>query len=371
MSYEFRKKWPKIKHKFNKREKVKNQKLDTKNKKIKQKNMTNKQWLKEEMVQKGKGEISNLTWDDISIDNSLEVLKWYLSWKDWKFFDILDKTSEKNIEATLSEDIPSYLKWTFVIWDIVYYVKFEWEYIIKKRWNRKNYLSKTRSNTSRFWWQKEQIVAANIDLAVIVMPVKEPVFDHKLLDRYLVLCQYRWVKPLICLNKIDLVDSINWLLNEYEKAWIDIVEVSVIENKWIDVLKKLLINNTSVLLWKSGVWKSSITNELCDGLDILTQEVNKKSGEGRHTTTATNLYVWDKNSYIVDTPGVRALWVDQIQKFNLKNLFPEFLEYKWKCKYSKCIHNIEPDCAVKKALEEWKISKYRYESYLRILSDLV
>ena len=371
MSYEFRKKWPKLKHQFNKREKVNNKKLDTKNKKIKQKNLTDKNQIKDELLQKEKWEVLNLSWDDIIVSSDIEILQWYVAWKDWKFFDILDNDSQNIIEAVLWENIPSYLRGTFVIWDIVYYTKVDWKNIIKKRWNRKNYLSKTRSNTSRFGGQKEQLVACNVDVAVIVTPIQEPNFDHKLLDRYLVLCQYRWVKPVICLNKIDLVDSVRWLLDGYEKAGIDIIKVSVLENKWIDKLKEILKNNTSVLLWKSWVGKSSITNVLCKDLDLLTQEVNKKSWEGKHTTTATNLYVWDKKSYIIDTPGVRALWVDQINKFDLKGLFPEFVEYKWKCKYSKCIHEIEPDCAIKKAVELWNISEYRYESYLRILSDLV
>ncbi len=206
---------------------------------------------------------------------------------------------------------------------------------------------------------------------MIVMPIKQPDFDHKLLDRYLVLCHARWVTPIICLNKIDLINKKSDLLSHYEKAWITIIETSTTQNKWIDKLKKILKNKTTIVLWKSWVGKSSLINALYDEWKILTQDVNQKSWEWKHTTTASDLYIRAKNSYIIDTPGVRALGVDQIKKSELMNYFPEFLKYKWMCKYSKCIHEIEPDCAIKKAVEDKKINKHRYDSYVRILKDLI
>jgi ribosome biogenesis GTPase len=370
MSYEFRKRWPKLKHKFNKREKKKNKKLDLKTQKIKQKDMVDKQWIKSEDEQKIKWEDINLSWENIIIDDSIVLTEWVVARKKWKEFNILNKKTEKFVGAILQENIPSHLKNDFVVWDIVLYGDDD-NFVIQKRNNRINYLSKTRSNTSRFGSQREQIIAANIDVAVVVMPIKEPEFDHKLLDRYLVLCHSRWVTPVVCINKVDLTDDRHPLLSQYKKSWIKIIEISVKENKWIDKLKIELQNKTTVLLWKSWVGKSSLINILYPDGNLLTQTVNQKSWEGRHTTTSSNLYMWDDKSYIIDTPGVRALWVDQISKTELKNLFPEFLKYKWKCKYSKCIHDIEPDCAIKKAVADWEIDQFRYDSYLRILGDLV
>ncbi len=371
MSYEFRKRWPKLKHKFNKQEKITNKKLELKAKKIKQKNLTDRQWEKSKDEQKIKWENINLTWENIIIAEGVLLEEWFVAWKKWKDFNILNKKTEKFVDATLQENIPSHLKNDFVVWDTVLYTQNDWEFIIYKRESRINYLSKTRSNTSRFWSQREQIIAANVDIAVIVMPVKEPEFDYKLLDRYLVLCHSRWVTPVVCKNKIDLTDKRHPLLLEYKKSWISVVEISVKQNKGIDKLKEILKNKMTVLLWKSWVGKSSLINILYPAWDLLTQTVNQKSGEWRHTTTSSSLYLWDKKSYIIDTPGVRALWVDQIDKAELKNYFPEFLKYKWKCKYSKCIHDIEPDCAVKNAVDTGEIEQYRYDSYLRILGDLV
>jgi ribosome biogenesis GTPase len=371
MSYEFRKHWPKLKHKFNKREKKKNKKLDLKLQKIKQKNMIDKQGIKSWDEQRLKWEDINFSWEDVVIDNSIVLLEWVVARKKWKVFNILNKKTENFVSAVLQDDVPSHLRNDFVVWDIVLYKEDDNNFVIQKRNNRINYLSKTRSNTSRFGSQREQIIASNIDVAVIVMPIKQPEFDHKLLDRYLVLCHSRWVIPVVCVNKIDLTNDRNLLLSQYKKSWITIIELSVKENKWIDKLKKELKNKTTVLLWKSWVGKTSIINVLCPEKDLLTQAVNQKSGEGRHTTTSSSLYLWDKKSYIIDTPGVRALWLDQISKMELKDLFPEFLKYKWKCKYSKCIHDIEPDCAIKKAVADWEIDQFRYDSYLRILGDLV
>lgn len=371
MSYEFRKHWPKLKHKFNKQEKLVNKKLGLKAKKIKQKNLTDRQWEKIKNEQKIKGEDINIVWADLSFDNSYDFKKWLVVKKKWKDFTILNLDTEIFLNAILNEDVPSHLRNDFVVWDIVLYTQDYEDIIIQKRNDRINYLSKTRSNTSRFGSQREQIIAANIDIAIVVMPIKEPEFDYKLLDRYLVLCASRWVTPLVCINKMDLIDHDKSILSQYIKSWVDVVEISVKENEWIDILKKKIKTKTSVLLWKSWVWKTSIINIFCPDKNLLTQSVNQKSGEWKHTTTSSSLYVWDSKSYIIDTPGVRALWLDQIVKNKLMNYFPEFLEYKWKCKYSRCVHDIEPDCAVKNAVEDGEIDKYRYDSYLRILSDLV
>ncbi len=374
MSYEFRKRWPKLKHKFNKKEQVVNKKLELKAKKIKQKHMLDKQWIKSKNEQKIKWEDINLTWEDFIIDSKFSIDKCkegFVAWKKWKDFNILDKKTEEFVDAVLREDIPSHLKNDFVVWDSVFYLENNWDITIQTRNIRNNYLSKTRSNTARFWSQREQIIAANIDVAVIVMPIKEPDFDHKLLDRYLVLCHSRWVIPIICVNKIDLTDERHPLLSQYKKSWVNIVEISVKQSKGIDKLKELLKNKMTVLLWKSWVGKSSIINLLYPDWNLLTQTVNQKSGEGRHTTTSSSLYKWTKKSYIIDTPGVRALWVDQIGRSELKDYFPEFSKYKWMCKYSKCLHEIEPDCAIKSAVENWDIAEYRYDSYIRILGDLV
>jgi len=376
MQYEFRennlskKKLAKVK-KSNKRKKRENKKIETKIKKIKQKNLINKQQHKNQKAQQIKGEDITITRDDIKINDNKNTIEWYIAGKKWKTFNILNKNNETFIDATLDDDIPSHLRWSFVVWDIILYKENNWKNVIIKRKNRINYISKTRSNTSRFGARTEQITAANIDIALIVSPIKNPNFDHKLVDRYLVLCQNRWVNPVICLNKTDLTKNKNPILIQYEQSKIPVIKTSTIKNTWITKLKKILTNKTAILLWKSWVGKSSLINIIYPDTKLLTQEVNIKSGEWKHTTTSSNLYKRAPNSYIIDTPGIRALWIDQIEKSRLKDLFPEFIKYEKKCKYKKCLHKIEPDCAIKKAVEKKEINKQRYESYIRILDDLV
>lgn len=372
MLYEFREKKPTKKHKSNKREKKKNKKINTKNKIKKQKHLTNKKLIKEKTKEKTKGNDMTTSWEDIILDKNKENNEATITTGKGRIFNILDKEKEIILKANIDEELPAHLRNTLIVWDIVFYQKEEeWKYIIKKRKKRKNYLSRTKSNTSRFWAQQEQIIAANIDVAVIVSPIKEPDFDHKLIDRYLILCQNRWVTPIICLNKIDLRTKKEKQLDNYIKTWIQVIETSTTQKKGIKELKKLLTKKTAIVLWKSWVWKSSLVNTLYTNTKLTTQEINKKSWEGKHTTTSSNLYKREKGSYIIDTPWIRALWVDQIKKENLKNYFPEFIKYKGQCKYNKCLHEIEPDCAIKQAVKNKKISKERYKSYIRILNDLI
>jgi len=370
MSYEFRKKESKFKYKSNKWEKNNNKKMDTKNKKIKQKRMLSKYKIKEELKSKNKWENFSAKWTDIYVDKNL-VRKWILAWKRWNLFVVMDIANDVFHDTVIDDKIPTHLRWTFVVGDFVFFNKEGWSFILKKRLLRKNYLSKTKSNTSRFWGWREQIIVANVDIAVIIVPVKNPKFDPKLVDRYLVLCQNWWVTPIICLNKVDLTDYRNPIIQDYIKSWIMVIETSFIDWKGISKLKKLLLNKKVVVLWKSWVGKTSLVNLLGLGVKLQTQNVNEKSWEWKHTTTSTNLYKWEEKSYIIDTPGVRALWLDQIKKSELKTYFPEFEKYKWFCKYKRCLHNTEPDCAIKKAVANGEISTFRYESYLRISEDLI
>lgn len=371
MLYEFREEKSNSKYKSNKREKIKNKKAETKNKKIKQKNLVNKQDDKTIKEQTEKWEDINLKWEDINIEDIKNIEEWYIASKEWWNFKILNKKNWNFFEAKLEKTIPSHLRKSFVIGDKVFYQKEKWEFIIKKRWERINYISKTQSNTARFWATKEQLIVSNIDMAIIVAPIKNPNFDHKLIDRYIVICQRRWVTPIICLNKIDLTDKRNPILNDYKKSGIQIIETSTISWEWILELKKVLKDKMSVLLWKSWVGKSSLVNKLSSNKKLSTQTVNQKSGEGKHTTTSSNIYKRDANSYIIDTPGTRALWLDQINKKDLQNYFSEFSKYKSMCKYKKCLHETEPDCAIQNAAKNKEINKERYESYLRILKDLI
>ena len=216
-------------------------------------------------------------------------------------------------------------------------------------------------------------IAANISLAVIVVSAKEPPLHPKFIDRYLMILQNSDIETIICLNKCDLkTNEDEEVLKVYKDLGYDVIETSTYKNIGIDKLKEKLKNKQVVFVGNSGVGKSSLTNAIMDDDDIKTSHVSLKSKRGRHTTTSSKYYVWEDNSSIIDTPGIRSLDVSNFNIQEIQDYFPEFNEYKNRCKYKDCLHYNEPttSCIIKQKVQEGLINKKRYESYLRIISDI-
>lgn len=315
----------------------------------------------------------NTNWENVTFDTQEFHLEWVISYIKWEEINILDRKSWNIIPSKLDENIPKTLWKQLVVGDIVYYVLVEWTWVVKYRRPREKFISRIRWDSNRFWalWEHEHIMVANVDVALIVAPAKNPDFHPSLVDRYLIICQNWGITPVICINKSDLTTKRHEILEWYKSFWIKIVETSTLNNQWIDILKDILKWKIWVLLWKSWVWKTSLVNALTGNLELKTGSVNVKSWEWKHTTTHTNLYNITENTYIIDTPWIRSLWVTQIGKNDLKYYFPEFKNFDWNCKYKDCFHIHEPQCWVKDAVTSWEINKYRYQSYLRIYEDLV
>ena len=162
-------------------------------------------------------------------------------------------------------------------------------------------------------------------------------------------------------------------LSTYINLGIDVIETSTYGNIGIDELKSRLINKQSIFVGNSGVGKSSLTNAIMGDEEIKTSHVSNKSKRGRHTTTTSKYYVWEDNSSIIDTPGIRSLDVSTFNPTEIQDYFPEFENWRDKCKYSDCLHFNEPcdSCIVKQGVASGLISPERYESYLRIMSDVL
>ena len=141
----------------------------------------------------------------------------------------------------------------------------------------------------------------------------------------------------------------------------------------IEELKDILRGKQAIFVGHSGVGKSSLTNALMDTDEIKTSHVSEKSGKGRHTTTSSKYYIWDENSSIIDTPGIRSLDISNFKPNEIQEYFPEFEDWGGRCKYSNCLHYKEPveGCMVKQAVKAGIISRERYESYVRILQDVI
>lgn len=221
--------------------------------------------------------------------------------------------------------------------------------------------------------RKSQLIrptVANVTQAFVVFAVKNPDINFDLLNRFLILCEHNNIEAVVCLNKVDLV-------SEEEKEAIkqkivdigyDVLYINAKKGIGIEKLREKLDNNETVLCGPSGAGKSTLINTLTEKYHMETGEVSEKIGRGKHTTRHSEL-IDVVGGYIVDTPGFSTLEVNFIEKEDLRYSFPEFEEYNNLCKFRGCLHYKEPNCAVKKAVEEGKINKYRYDFYIRTLEE--
>ena len=246
-------------------------------------------------------------------------------------------------------------------------------YIIKNLIKRSSILSRVKVDSTRQKSSSLKNIAANIDLAVIVVSAKEPPLHAKFIDRYLLILQSSNIDTIICLNKCEQKSAKEEeILQVYRKIGIKVIETSTYNDVGIEEFQNALKGKQAIFVGNSGVGKSSLTNALMNLDSIKTGEVSQKSKRGCHTTTSSKYYVWSENSSIIDTPGIRSLDVSSFDIDEIKEYFYEFREYSGKCKYKDCLHFMEPldTCAIKQAVEAGKINKNRYESYVRIFSEL-
>jgi ribosome biogenesis GTPase len=220
----------------------------------------------------------------------------------------------------------------------------------------------------------EHVIVANVDQAIIVTSFNMPYVRWEFVDRLLVASERNEIMPVICINKIDLVedwDEVNDFCNVYGGIGYRVIKTSAFTGDGIDNLRSILRDKTSVFVGQSGVGKSSLINVVQPGLNVRTSEVSEKTGRGRHTTTHTELHPLDFGGFIADTPGVREFGLGEIERSELGFYFPEMREFIHGCKFSNCTHTHEPECAVRDAVISGHIDKRRYSSYLSILDSLV
>lgn len=257
--------------------------------------------------------------------------------------------------------------------------------VIHKVYERKNYLSRKSPKVKGASYRgerMEQVIAANIDNVVVVTSIKEPIFNNKVLDRFLVAAESSSLPVMIVVNKIDLDDDneVNLIRDIYERIGYDVHAISAKKKIFDDDLKNSLVGKKNLFWGHSGVGKSSILNALFD-FDFNTGIVSNFTNKGTHTTvTAVMLKIVDNNSlahdfnseatYIIDTPGIREIDPYGIKKEDLGHYFVEFRDFIPNCRFNTCTHQHEPGCGVLAAVEEGEIDPLRYDSYLRILETI-
>ncbi len=221
---------------------------------------------------------------------------------------------------------------------------------------------------------RPRTIAANIDQLLIVNSwLPEPSWD--LVDRYLIAAQQLDAEATILMNKSDLADQYasdeDWLnLDIYRQIGYPVIEINAINGDGIEALKNHMKDKTSILSGRSGVGKSSIANQILPDTDILVGLISD-SGEGKHTTTTATLYRLPNGGYLIDSPGVRDYALGDISPKELSDGYIEFHEFALHCRFNNCTHDHEPGCAVRKAVEDNKISKQRYQRYIQALRNLV
>ncbi|QDU90545.1 Putative ribosome biogenesis GTPase RsgA [Pirellulimonas nuda] len=215
---------------------------------------------------------------------------------------------------------------------------------------------------------RQHLIVVNVDQVLIVASAAEPRIKPNLIDRYLLTCEKMRIRPIVCINKIDLVDpvSVMPLAGVYSQLGYDVLCLSARSGQGLDALRRLTAGKATALSGQSGVGKSSLLNALDPGLALRIQTVSAESQKGRHTTTTAELIPLADGGWVVDTPGIRQfqLW-DTIPK-ELDGYFRELRPYVSQCRYPDCTHTHEDECAVKNAVADNHIDPRRYESFLQM-----
>lgn len=236
---------------------------------------------------------------------------------------------------------------------------------------RDNYMVRTSPHNRH----QKHIVAANMDLALLVATIKEPRTSGGFIDRFLITAEAYHIPAVIVFNKADLLTGKyeeEWLERKaiYEKIGYPTFAATAIKGDGLDELTALIQDKTTLFSGHSGVGKSTLINYFIPDKNLRVQEVSAWSGKGQHTTTFAEMFDLPGGGRIIDTPGVKEFGIVDMTREELSHYFPEMKARIQDCRFNNCIHINEPGCAVKAAVEAGEISMERFESYIAILSSL-
>lgn len=237
---------------------------------------------------------------------------------------------------------------------------------------RTNYIIRRASNLSK----ESHIIASNLDLAALVVTLRNPVTSTTFIDRFLATAEAYNVPAAVVVNKADLMtdaddaELLDAFCYLYRSIGYPVIVISALNNEGMDALRDLLRGKTSLLSGNSGVGKSTIINDLVPGAKARTAEISEAHLTGMHTTTFSELYHLPGGGDIIDTPGIRGFGTIDFDRYQVAHYFPEIFEASEECRFDNCTHTHEPGCAVRTAVDESRISASRYASYLSILDDV-
>jgi ribosome biogenesis GTPase len=264
----------------------------------------------------------------------------------------------------LLKDLSTDLRHVVVAGDIVY-VRPEatGDSLIERIEPRSHILSRTSRN-------RQQILVANVDQLVIVASAAEPNLKPNLIDRFLVEAERMRIEPILCINKIDLIDPADLMpiVGVYGQMGYQVHLVSATTGQGIDRLRQLVAGRESVVAGQSGVGKSSLLNAIEPELGLRVGEVSRENEKGKHTTTVASLIPLRMGGFVVDTPGIRQFQLWDIVPEEVAALYREIRPYVSHCRFPDCTHTHEANCAVKDAVADNRLDARRYESYCHLCS---
>jgi ribosome biogenesis GTPase len=244
------------------------------------------------------------------------------------------------------------------------------EVVIKNIYPRKNYIIRKSVNLSK----EAHIIASNLDLAVLVVTVMNPLTSPGFIDRFTVTAEAYKIPLVIVFNKIEVYDSkalikLETFEKSYSNAGYDTLRMSVLENIGIQEFERKIKNKTVLISGNSGAGKSTLINKIIPELDLKIGEISSIHNTGKHTTTFAEMFDYDDKTQIIDTPGIKGFGLVDLNKNELSRFFPEMLKVLKNCKFHNCKHIKEPGCVVLEQLNNNNFSVSRYQSYLAMFLE--
>jgi ribosome biogenesis GTPase len=214
-------------------------------------------------------------------------------------------------------------------------------------------------------------VAANLDQVLVVGAAADPIWDQRLIDRFVVVAEANGLSTIVVVNKADLVESTEHLVAPYQAAGYCTLVTSVSEKTGLDEFATRLRGHVSLLTGPTGVGKSSLLNAIQPGLSLRTRPVSERTRGGRHTTVAAEMFPLDSGGFVVDTPGLRDVGLWRIEPSEVSNAFPEMRALRGTCRFDDCRHLEEPGCSVVEAAKNGTLDSTRLDSYRVLLQEAI